>query len=72
MTRLFSLKKYRLQFAPCSQIVSKIPTKTIDKNETLKGNYISWQYKYSGMNKVSQTSRFRKSITENSESLATV
>lgn len=26
-----------------------------NKNETLKGNYISWQYKYSGMNKVSQT-----------------
>lgn len=56
-THFLSLKKYCLHFASCSQTVFlKIRTKSIDKNETLKGNYISWQYKYSGMNKVSQTS----------------
>lgn len=37
-------------------LLLKIQTKSIDKNETLKGNYISWQYKYSGMNKVFQIS----------------
>lgn len=64
MTHFFSLKKYCLLFAPCSQTISllKIRTKSIDKNETLKGNYISWQYKYSGMNKVFQTSGLGRAL----------
>lgn len=56
---LFLFKKILSAF--CSLFTNhflllKIQTKSIDKNETLKGNYISWQYKYSGMNKVFQTS----------------